>query len=125
MNDFLRLPPTERACGQVGHLKRLCPNVRRYKLLILNYLQMFKKVSVSRNKSTKGFPKFNNFRQPHLPQTHVDGSVFLSDELSVGENVTILKVVPSRKKTIYVQQNQILKVARCCKKLSTGNKIKF
>ena len=52
---------------------------------------------------------FNNFRPPHLPQTHVDGSVFLSDELSPGENVTIPKVVRSRKKIVHGQQNQILK----------------
>ena len=37
------LPPTKRACGQVGHLKHLCPNVRQYKLLILSYLPMFKR----------------------------------------------------------------------------------
>ena len=107
MNDFLRLPPTERACGQVGHLKRLCPNVRRYKLLILNYLQMFKKVSVSRNKSTKGFPKFNNFRQPHLPQTHVDGSVFCPMNCP------------------WAKMLQFSKSSQVAKKLSTCNKTKF
>ena len=32
---------TKRACGQVGNLKLLCPNVRRYKNLLLNYLQKF------------------------------------------------------------------------------------
>ena len=85
---------------------------------------------------------FNDFRQPHLPQTHVDGSVFLSDELSMGNNIAMSKVVQCRKKlstgknqvfksrpmsqkSVHVQQNQILKVVRCRKKLSTGNKIKF
>jgi hypothetical protein len=35
------LPPTNRACGQVGVLKLVRPNVCRYKLLMLSYLQMF------------------------------------------------------------------------------------
>ena len=35
------LPPTKRACGQVGDLKLVRPNVCRYKLLMFNYLQMF------------------------------------------------------------------------------------
>ena len=34
---------TKRACGQVGHLKLLCPNVSRYNLLFLSYLLMFKR----------------------------------------------------------------------------------
>ena len=38
---LIRFLPTKRACGQVGHLKLCCPNVRRYKLLLVNYLQMF------------------------------------------------------------------------------------
>ena len=32
--SLIALLPTKRACGQVGNLKRCCPNVRRYKLLI-------------------------------------------------------------------------------------------
>jgi hypothetical protein len=39
--SFLCLPPTYRACGQVGDLKLVRPNVFRYKLLMLSYLQMF------------------------------------------------------------------------------------
>ena len=37
----MALQLTKRACGQVGDLKVVRPNVRRYKLLMLSYLQMF------------------------------------------------------------------------------------
>ena len=120
---------------------------------------------------------FNNFRQPHLPQTHVDGSVFcpmncpwakilqfskssdvakkcpratkpnfksrpMWQKVSTGNKTKFSKSSdvarncprttkpnsqsrPMSQKSVHVQQNQILKVVRCRKKLSTGNKIKF
>jgi hypothetical protein len=39
--SLVGLPPTLRACGQVGDLKMVRPNVRRYKILMLSYLQKF------------------------------------------------------------------------------------
>ena len=69
---------------------------------------------------------FNNFRPPHLPQTHVDGSVFLSDELSLGENITILKVVRCRKKLSTGNKTKLKKKSfNVAKKPSTGNETKF
>jgi hypothetical protein len=38
---FVKWHTTNRACGQVGGLKLICPNLCRYKLLMLSYLQMF------------------------------------------------------------------------------------
>ena len=73
---------TKRACGQVGNLKLLCPNVRRCKLLIFNYLQMFSWFPSAETK--RGRPcdtikllMFNNLRPPHLPQTHVGCWLFV------------------------------------------------
>ena len=37
-----KISANEKGLWQVGHLKLICPNVRRYKLLILNYSSMFK-----------------------------------------------------------------------------------
>ena len=78
-----KLHLTKRACGQVGHLKCLCPNVRRYKLLLLSYLPMFKRFPSAETK--RGRPcgtikllMFNYLRPPHLPQTHVGCSPFCS-----------------------------------------------
>jgi len=38
------------ACGQVGNLKHLCPNVCRYKLLMLSYLQLFNRIPSAETK---------------------------------------------------------------------------
>ena len=51
----VRWLPTKRACGQVGNLKRCCPNVRRYKLLILSYLPMFKTFPSAETKVQKNY----------------------------------------------------------------------
>ena len=66
---FVKLRTTERACGQVGHLKRLCPNVRRYKLLILNYLLMFKRFPSAETKVQKNYCCSITFVRPtcHKP----------------------------------------------------------
>ena len=40
-NSRKKLAANEKGLWQVGHLKLLCPNVRRYKLLLFNYLQKF------------------------------------------------------------------------------------
>ena len=79
--DFLddKLPErSKRACGRwrgrpCGHLKLLCPNVRRCKLLMLTgspvrLLTNAQKVSVSRNKTGPAAAyrpvRLNNFRPP-------------------------------------------------------------
>ncbi len=54
-NPRKNLPPTSRACGQVGNLKHLCPNVRRYKLLMFNYLQMFSRFPSAETKVQKNY----------------------------------------------------------------------
>ena len=48
-------PPTKRACGQVGNLKRLCPNVSRYKNLLFNYLQKFRWFPSAETKVQKNY----------------------------------------------------------------------
>ena len=53
---FLRLQPTKRACGQVGDLELVCPNVRRYKLLMFSYLQMYNRFPVRREQKYKRIP---------------------------------------------------------------------
>ena len=42
-NSRKKLAANEKGLWQVGNLKRYCPNVRRYKLLLFNYLPMFKR----------------------------------------------------------------------------------
>ena len=85
---LVTLPPTKRACGQVGHLKRCCPNVRRHKLLILSYLQMFKRFPSAETKVQ------NNYRcsityvrptchKPMLAVVFILSSIFLPISLSV------------------------------------------
>jgi hypothetical protein len=68
--------PTCRACGQVGVLKLVCPNVRRYKLLMLSYLQKFKRFPSAETKVHKKSKCSITSVSPHLPQTHVGGSGF-------------------------------------------------
>ena len=72
----LRLPPTDRACGQVGDLKHFRPNVCRYKLLMFNYLQMFKRFPSAETKVQKNYQCSITSVSPHLPQTHVGGRLF-------------------------------------------------
>jgi hypothetical protein len=49
------LPPTNRACGQVGDLKLVRPNVRRYKLLLFSYLQMCNRFPSAETKVQKNY----------------------------------------------------------------------
>ena len=114
----------------VGHLKLLCPNVSRYKNLLLSYLQMLKSFPSAETK--RGRPcgtikllMFNNFRQPHLPQTHVGGWQSFRPKICPRAINYPSKVVRSCQIIIPEQQNQILKVVRSCKKLSTGNVYKL
>ena len=78
----------EKGLWQVGHLKHCCPNVRRCKLMFLNYLPMFKRFPLAETKrgrpcGTKELLMFNYFRPPHLPQTHVGGSyIFYSSNFT-------------------------------------------
>ena len=96
------LPPTKRACGQVGKLKLLRLNDRRYKNLLFNYLQKFKRFPSAETK--RGRPcgtikllMFNYFRPPQLPQTHVGGSRFFRQpsvhERKVKPSINLQRVV--------------------------------
>jgi hypothetical protein len=59
-------------------------------------------VSVRRNKRLLELPKFNNFRQPKLQQTHVGGSCFLSIDGLVYQNcVCTLKMKQAFCRHIY------------------------
>ena len=73
---FYKITANGKGLWQVGHLKLNCPNVCRYKLLILNYLPMFKMFPSAETKVQKNSQSWDLFRPPHLPQTHVIGSVF-------------------------------------------------
>ena len=66
----------EKVLWKLGNLKYVCPNVRRYKLLMLSYLQMIWQFSSAENKSTIKFPKFSHFRPSQLPQYYVGGRHF-------------------------------------------------
>ena len=69
---------------------------------------MFKKFPSDETNVQKNSQSWVLFRPPHLPQTHVDGSVFLSDELSTGNNIAMSKVVQCRKK-LSTGKNQVFK----------------
>ena len=71
LSVVLRLPPTKRACGQVGNLKLVRPNVCRYKLLVFNYLQKFSRFPSAETKVQKNYQCSITSVSPHLPQTHV------------------------------------------------------
>ncbi len=78
MSVVVKWHPTSGACGQVGDLKLLCPNVRRYKLLMSSYLPMFSWFSSAETKVQKNYQCSITFVSPHLPQTHVGSRAFLS-----------------------------------------------
>ena len=88
-----------------GHLKRLCPNVRRCKLLLLNYLQKFSRFPSAETKVQKNSQSWDLFRPPHLPQTHVGSrQIWSSQELEIS-------------------QSKLPKSPETTKKLSTGRKV--
>ena len=76
MNCRYSLTANEKVLWKLGNLKTFRPNVRRYKLLMFNYLQMIGQFPSAENKSTIKFPKFNHFRPPQLPQYYVGGRHF-------------------------------------------------
>ena len=86
----LELPPTKRACGQVGDLKLVHPNVRRYKLLMFNYLQMFNRFPSAETNVQKNYQSSITSVSPHLPQTHVGRSYFLSTVMPLLFNNSIM-----------------------------------
>ena len=60
--------PTGRACGQVGDLKLVRPNVFRYKLLMFNYLQMFNRFPSAETNVQKKLPNVQLL--PSAPTCH-------------------------------------------------------
>jgi hypothetical protein len=62
----------------VGDLKLVRPNVCRYKLLMLSYLQMIGSFRLPTTKVQKNSQSSITSVSPHLPQYYVGGSAFLS-----------------------------------------------
>ena len=54
MFDF-KVSDNEKGLWQVGHLKLNCPNVRRYKNLLFNYLQKFSRFPSAETKVQKNY----------------------------------------------------------------------
>jgi hypothetical protein len=68
----------------VGTLELVRPNVRRYKLLILSYLQMFGSFRLPKQKNSQCSITSVS---PHLPQYYVGGSRFCpSDDVSMSKS---------------------------------------
>jgi hypothetical protein len=102
----------------VGALKLVCPNVRRYKLLMLNYLQMFG----SFRQPKQMYNRISNVQLlPSAPTCHntMLCAVFLSsDNASSGEKLSKKGRPKMSKNCPTKRQIKFSKVARCRKKLS-------
>ncbi len=78
-NSFFRvggIAANEKVLWLVGDLKLVRPNVRRYKLLIFNYLQMFGSFRLPITKVQKNYQSSITSVRPHLPQYYVGGRCF-------------------------------------------------
>ena len=79
---FFTLTANEKVLWLMGALKLVCPNVCRYELLMLSYLQKFNRFPSAETKVQKNYPCSITSVSPHLPQYYVGGSYFLSSKYS-------------------------------------------
>ena len=110
MSNFWRfsIAHNEKGLWKLGNLKTSRPNVRRYKLLMFNYLQMFGSFRPPKQKY-KRIPKVQSL--PSAPIATIlcwwqcflsSNDVSMSEKLSVQSRLNMQKVVQG-------QQNQVFK----------------
>ncbi len=102
---FFKMAHNEKGLWQVGHLKHVRPNVRRYKLLLFNYLQKFSRFPSAETKVQKNFQCSITYVSPTChkpmlgavafvrPPCHLGNCFFLGIKLVLSLNAIITVAV--------------------------------